>query len=135
MELIKSIMISASAMRAQGRRMEVIAENIANADSVGQRPGEDPYRRKVVTFKNIMDRELQAPLISVDKMDLDRSDFGKRFDPGHPAADDTGYVTLPNVNTLIEVMDMREAQRSYEANLNMIDTAKSMMVKTIDILR
>ena len=135
MDLLKSIFISASAMRAQGRRMEVLAENIANSDSLGQTPGDNPYRRKVVTFRNSLDRELGMQTVSINKVDVDRGDFPKRFDPGHPAADDTGYVLLPNVDALVEMMDMREAQRSYEANLTMIETAKGMLVRTIDVLR
>ena len=112
MDLIKSIMVSASAMKAQGQRMEVIAENIANADSLGQRPGEDPYQRKVLTFRNLLDRTLGVQRVSVNKVDVDRSEFPKRYDPGHPAADATGYVMTPNVNSLVEMMDMRESQRS-----------------------
>ena len=135
MDLLKSIFVSASAMRAQGRRMEVIAENIANADSLGQRPGEVPYQRKVLTFRNMLDRKLGMDTVQVHKLDVDRSDFPKKYDPGHPAADETGYVLLPNVNSLIEMMDMREAQRSYEANLSMVETAKSMLVRTIDVMR
>jgi flagellar basal-body rod protein FlgC len=135
MELIKSIFASAFAMKAQGRRMEVIAQNIANADSLGQRPGEDPYQRQILSFTNVMDRELGLEVLQVGNLDKDTADFPKRFDPGHPAADEDGYVFLPNVNTLTELMDMREAQRSYEANLTMIETAKSMLMRTIDVLR
>ena len=135
MDLMRSIFSSASAMKAQGQRMEVIAQNIANADSLGQRPGENPYQRKVVIFRNLLDRDLGLPTVRVQKVDVDRSEYPKRFEPGHPGADDAGYVLLPNVNALIEMMDMREAQRSYEANLSMIETAKTMMVRTIDVLR
>jgi flagellar basal-body rod protein FlgC len=135
MDLIKSILVSASAMKAQGQRMEVIAENIANADSLGQRAGEDPYQRKVLTFRNLLDRSLGVEKVLVNKIDVDRSDFPKRFDPGHPAADATGYVLTPNVNALVEMMDMREAQRSYEANLSMVETAKGMLTRTIDLIR
>jgi flagellar basal-body rod protein FlgC len=135
MELIKSIFASAFAMKAQGRRMEVIAQNIANADSLGQRPGEDPYQRQILSFTNVMDRELGLEVVQIGHLDKDTSDFPKRFDPGHPAADEDGYVFLPNVNALIELMDMRESQRSYEANLTMIETAKSMLMRTIDVLR
>ena len=135
MELIKSIFASAFAMKAQGRRMEVIAQNIANADSLGQRPGEDPYQRQILSFTNVMDRELGLEVVQVGDLDKDTSDFPKRFDPGHPAADEDGYVFLPNVNALTELMDMREAQRSYEANLTMIETAKSMLMRTLDVLR
>jgi len=135
MDLMRSIFGSASAMKAQGQRMEVIAENIANADSLGQRPGERPYQRKTVVFRNLLDRSLGVNTVHVQKVDVDRTDFPKRFEPGHPAADNDGYVLLPNVNALVEMMDMREAQRSYEANLSMVETAKTMLVKTIDVLR
>ncbi len=135
MDLMRSIFGSASAMKAQGQRMEVIAENIANADSLGQRPGERPYQRKTVVFRNLLDRSLGVNTVHVQKVDVDRTDFPKRFEPGHPAADNDGYVLLPNVNALVEMMDMREAQRSYEANLSMVETAKTMLIKTIDVLR
>jgi flagellar basal-body rod protein FlgC len=135
MELIKSIFVSAAAMKAQGQRMEVIAENIANADSLGQTPGADPYQRKVMLFRNLLDRDLGLDTLRVQKVDVDRTEFQRRFDPGHPAANGDGYVLMPNVNSLIEMMDMREAQRSYEANLSMVETAKSMLVRTIDLIR
>jgi flagellar basal-body rod protein FlgC len=135
MELLKSIFVSAAAMKAQGQRMEVIAENIANADSLGQTPGADPYQRKVMLFRNLLDRDLGLDTLRVQKIDVDRTEFPKRFEPGHPAANDEGYVLMPNVNSLIEMMDMREAQRSYEANLSMVETAKSMLVRTIDLIR
>jgi len=134
MDLIKSMMISAAGMRAQNTRMRIIAENLANAGSVASRPGEDPYRRKVVSFKNQLDRELGVPLVKVDRVRSDRSEFGKRFDPGNPVADAQGYVKLPNVRPLIESMDMRQAQRSYEANLNAIEASKQMLLRTIDLL-
>ena len=89
----------------------------------------------MVIFRNLLDRDLGLPTVRVQKVDVDRSEYPKRFEPGHPGADDAGYVLLPNVNALIEMMDMREAQRSYEANLSMIETAKAMMVRTIDVLR
>ena len=134
MDLIKSIAISASGMRVQGQRMQITAENIANSDSLATRPGEDPYRRKVILFRNVMDRELGVDIVKLYKVREDYSEFGLRFDPNHPAANEVGYVQTPNVNRIIEMMDMREAQRSYEANLSMIDTAKSMMMKTIGII-
>ncbi len=135
MDLIKSILVSASAMKAQGQRMQVIAENIANADSLGQRPGENPYQRKVLTFRNLLDRSLGVERLQANKVDVDRSEFRKRYEPGHPAADATGYVLTPNVSSLVEMMDMRESQRSYEANLSMIETAKGMLTRTIDLIR
>jgi flagellar basal-body rod protein FlgC len=134
-DLFSSFRVSASGMKVQGARLRVISENIANADSDPTRPGEAPYRRKKITFKNVFDRAAGTDVVQVDRVVPDRSEFGKRFDPGHPAADQDGYVRTPNVNTLIEVMDMREAQRSYEANLNVIRTTKSMLQRTIDILR
>jgi flagellar basal-body rod protein FlgC len=135
MDLFDSLKISAAGMRAQGERLRVIAENIANANSVSEIPGADPYRRKVISFKNELNRELGMDLVKVAKVDVDPSDFRKRYDPGHPAADKDGFVSLPNVNALIEMTDMREAQRSYEANLKLIETARSMLSRTIDILR
>lgn len=135
MELMKSIMIAASGLRAQGGRMRVIAENLANANSTSNTPGADPYRRKVPTFRQEFDRELQASVVRQGPSRVDQSPFSQRHDPGHPAADDTGYVKLPNVNPLIEAMDMREAQRSYEANLNVITATRRMLARTLDILR
>jgi flagellar basal-body rod protein FlgC len=135
MDLMRSIFGSASAMKAQGQRMEVIAENIANADSLGQRPGERPYQRKTVVFRNLLDRSLGVNTVHVQKVDVDRTDFPKRFEPGHPAADNDGYVLLPNVNALVEMMDMREAQRSYEANMNVISTSRQMVAKTLELLK
>jgi flagellar basal-body rod protein FlgC len=133
-QLIKSIMVSASGLRAQSERMRVIAENMANADSLPQAPGLDPYRRKTVSFKSVLDREQNVDLVKIKKTGVDRTDFSKVYDPGHPGADNDGYVLKPNVNTLIEAMDMREAQRSYEANVNALETARSMLMRTIGIL-
>jgi flagellar basal-body rod protein FlgC len=135
MDLIKSIKLSTAGMRVQGMRLRVISENIANADSLPETPNDLPYRRKQVTFKNILDRSLDAKRVKVDKVIYDKKDFEKKFDPQHPAADEDGYVLTPNVNTLVEMMDMREAQRSYEANLSIIQVSKSMLTRTIDMLR
>jgi flagellar basal-body rod protein FlgC len=135
MDLIKSLMISASGLKAQGSRMRIIAENLANANSVAQAPGEDPYRRKVVTFKNVLDRETGVRKVEVDRVLRDRGEFSKRYEPTHPSADADGYVLYPNVKSLVEVNDMREAQRSYEANLKAIESAKRMMMSTVDLLR
>ena len=135
MDLVKALNVSASGLKAQGTRLRVIAENIANADSTAQRPGAEPYRRRVVTFGNVLDRELGAVTVRVDDIVPDRSEFRRRFEPGHPAADDKGYVLTPNVNSLLEVADMREAQRSYEANLKVIQSSRAMLQQTIDILR
>jgi len=129
------MVISAAGMKGQSTRLRVIAENIANADSLGTEPGADPYRRKTITFKNELNRQIGLDTVHVDKISPDMSDFNKRYDPSHPAADKDGYVKTPNVNSLIEMSDMREAQQSYEANLNVIRTSKSMVMSTIDILR
>lgn len=134
MDLFKTLHIAASGMRAQGTRLRVIAENLANAESLAQTPGGSPYRRKLVSFANAMDRELGAETVRVNKIMTDKSEFSRAYQPGHPAADDDGYVLRPNVNTLIEMTDMREAQRSYEANLKAIEASRSMLQKTLQIL-
>ncbi|TQV71254.1 flagellar basal body rod protein FlgC [Denitrobaculum tricleocarpae] len=134
MDLFKTLHIAASGMRAQGTRLRVIAENVANAESLAQTPGGQPYRRKLVSFANAMDRELGAETVRVRKIMTDKSEFSRAYQPGHPAADDDGYVLRPNVNTLIEMTDMREAQRSYEANLKAIEASRSMLQKTLQIL-
>ena len=135
MDLMESLMISAAGMRAQGQRLRVVAENLANADSVSEVSGGDPYRRKTISFKNQLDRELGMETVQVSKVGEDPSDFRMKYDPGNPAADAKGYVKLPNVNSLIEMSDMREAQRSYEANLRAIEVARSMLQRTIDLIR
>jgi flagellar basal-body rod protein FlgC len=135
MDLMQSLMISTAGMKVQGERLRVVAENLANAESVAEIPGGDPYRRKTITFRNEMDRALGLETVQVDKVGVDRSDFRLKYDPGNPAADDKGYVKLPNVNSLIEMTDMREAQRSYEANLKAIEVARGMLQRTIDLLR
>lgn len=135
MDLFASLSISASGMKAQGTRLRVIAENIANADSTSTEPGGDPYRRKVVTFANMMDRALGAQTVRVNRVTFDPTEFGSRFDPAHPAANEEGYVYTPNVNALVELTDMREAHRTYEANLRVQQTARSMLEQTVSLLR
>ena len=135
MDLMKSIKISAAGMQVQGARLKVIAENLANADSISPVAGGDPYRRKVVTFQNVLDRKLGADMVKVKNVGTDRSAFREKYDATNPAADANGYVKLPNVNPLVELMDMREAQRSYEANLRIVDVSKNMLTRTIDLLR
>ena len=135
MDLMKSIKIAAAGMKVQGVRLKVVSENIANADSMSPVPGGDPYRRKVVTFENVLDRALGTELVKVRNIDVDSTEFRKNYNPGHPAADKSGYVRLPNVNALVEMMDMREAQRSYEANLRIIDVSKKLVARTVDLLR
>jgi flagellar basal-body rod protein FlgC len=135
MDISKAIAISARGMDAQTARLRVIAENIANQDSTGSTPGADPYRRKTISFENRLDRELGAETVQVRKVDTDRSEFPQRFDPSHPAADEKGYVRTPNVNSFVEVMDMREAERGYSANLNVMEATRAMLTRTIELLK
>ncbi|MBM3952693.1 MAG: flagellar basal body rod protein FlgC [Rhodospirillales bacterium] len=134
-DLMKTMRLSAAGMKAQGTRLRVISENVANADSLPTAPGGQPYRRRVVSFKNELDRATGLQMVKVKNIRPDRSEFPQRFDPNHPAADANGYVKTPNVSTLIEMTDMREAQRSYEANMTTLKAAKTMLQGTIDILR
>lgn len=134
-DLSKATSIASFGAKAQAKRLRVISENLANADSLSTTPGGEPYRRKVVLFRNQLDRELDTNIVRASRTDRDMTDFGRKYDPGHPAADETGYVMTPNVNSLIEVMDMREAQRSYEANLNAIKMSRELVAKTLDLLR
>jgi flagellar basal-body rod protein FlgC len=134
-DLESALSIAASGMRAQGFRLKVVAQNIANASSTADRTGGEPYRRRIVTFANVLDRELDAKLVEIKKVKEDSSQFSLVYDPNHPAANGEGFVEMPNVNALVEMMDMREAQRSYEANLNMIESSKQLMSRTIGLLR
>jgi flagellar basal-body rod protein FlgC len=135
-DIFGAMQISASGMRAQGSRIRVITENVANSDTTGLTPGSDPYRRQTITFKNELDREAQLRLVEVDKIARDKdTQFPLKYLPDHPAANAEGYVKMPNVSSLIEMADMREAQRSYEANLGMIEQARAMLNRTIDMLR
>ena len=134
-ELLKSLDISASGMKAQGTRLRVIAENVANAGSTALTPEGDPYRRKLVTFGSALNRELGVELVDVRRISRDPSEFGRRYEPNHPAADPTGYVSTSNVNTVLEMADMREAQRSYEANLKVLRASRRMLQQTIELLR
>ena len=127
--------IAVSGMKAQSERLRIISENMANADSIGIRPGEDPYRRQVVTFKDYIDKETGAKMVKGDKVVPDESQFPLKYDPNHPAANAEGYVAMPNVNPLIEMMDLKEAQRSYDANLSMMQTARDMNSKVLDLLK
>lgn len=135
MDFNSSLRIAATGLHAQTARMRVIAENIANADSTGQAPGDEPYRRRIPTFEVNYDRDVGGRVVEIGRLAYDMSDFTSRFEPGHPAADANGYVQYPNVNSLIETMDMREAQRSYEANLNVVTVTRQMLGRTLDILR
>lgn len=135
MDLTKALSISASGMDAQTTRLRVIAENLANQDSTGDTPGATPYRRKTVTFEQKMNKATGAEAVHVKQVGTDKSDFPTRYDPSHPAADARGYVQTPNVNSFIEVMDMKEAQRSYSANLNVMEVTRSMLTRTIEMLK
>ena len=134
-DLNTAMQVAASGMKAQSTRLRVVAGNMANANSTGGAPGADPYRRQVVTFQNVLDDQSGVDKVAIKQIMPDRSDFGLRFDPNHPAANEDGYVKTPNVNSLVEVMDMREAQRSYEANLEMLDAARTMTSRTLELLR
>jgi flagellar basal-body rod protein FlgC len=135
MDFLKTMAIAASGLRAQAGRMRIISENIANADSTPSTPNAEPYRRKVPTFQTEVDRTLDVKLVELGKTRTDNSDFRIKYEPGHPAADKNGNVRLPNVNSLLEMSDMRDAQRSYEANINVISATRSMLQRTIDILK
>jgi flagellar basal-body rod protein FlgC len=131
----RSMGIASSGLRAQAGRMRVISENIANADSTAVRPGGDPYRRKVPTFSSTLDRALDARIVALGRIKPDSTDFRVKHEPSNPAADAQGNVKYPNVNSLVEMTDMRDAQRSYEANLNVISATRRMIQRTLDILK
>jgi flagellar basal-body rod protein FlgC len=135
MDLSTSLAIAASGMRAQSSRMRTISENIANANSTAKTPDGLPYRRQVATMTSAFDRTLGATMVQTGDPAPDQSDFQRRYDPGNPAADKTGYVKTPNVNSLVEIMDMREAQQSYEADLDVMQASKSMLSRTVDLLK
>ena len=135
MDLDRALAISASGMAAQATRLRVVAENLANRDSTGPSPGAEPYRRKTVTFAARLDRASGAETVRVARVGADPGAFPERFEPGHPAADERGYVKTPNVDSLIETMDMREAQRGYSANLAVLETTRGMLLRAIEALR
>jgi flagellar basal-body rod protein FlgC len=134
-DFARSMGIATSGLRAQAGRMRVISENIANADSTASTAGGDPYRRKVPTFSSTLDRTLDAKVVSLGKIKPDQSDFRVKYEPSNPAADASGNVKYPNVNPLVEMTDLRDAQRSYEANLNVITATRRMIQRTLDILK
>lgn len=135
MDVMNAMGISSLGMKAQGSRIRVISQNVANADTTPLSPGADPYRRKMITFENVMNKEMGAEVVQVDKVIESKADFKLKYMPDHPAADANGYVKMPNVNSIVEAMDMREAQRSYEANLSMLEMSRGMLSRTIDLLR
>ena len=134
-DFARSMSIATSGLRAQAGRMRVISENIANADSTAQTAGGDPYRRKIPSFTSALDRTLDAKVVTLGRVRTDQSAFRVKNEPGNPAADPNGDVKYPNVNPLVEMTDMREAQRSYEANLNIISATRRMIQRTLDILK
>src|ERR1700726_2676540 len=134
-DFARSMGIATSGLRAQAGRMRVISENIANADSTAQSAGGNPYQRKIPSFTSELDRTLDAKVVGLGRIRPDQSAFRVKYDPGNPAADAAGNVKYPNVNPLIEMTDMREAQRSYEANLNIISATRRMIQRTLDILK
>ncbi|MFZ3350573.1 MAG: flagellar basal body rod protein FlgC [Xanthobacteraceae bacterium] len=135
MDFIKSLQIAASGLHAQIGRMRIITENIANADSTATTPGGDPYRRKIVTFSSMLDNSLGAQVVKLGRVQPDNSDFRIKHEPGNPAADANGDVKYPNVNSLVELTDLRDAQQSYQSNLNVITATRRMLQRTIDILK
>lgn len=134
-DLSRAMKISASGMQAQGTRLRVVSENIANANSTAPNPGASPYRRQTVYFDQILDRQLGVDVVHVRKIGTDPRPFQLRYEPAHPASNADGYVLYPNVNTMVEMSDMREAQRSYEANLNTLNTSREMLQRTLDVIR
>jgi flagellar basal-body rod protein FlgC len=135
MDLDRALRISAAGMAAQSTRLRVVAENLANRDSTGEAPGADPYRRRTVTFANRLDRAMGAEAVTVSRIAEAPGAFPTRYEPAHPAADARGYVKTPNIDSLVEVMDMREAQRSYSANLSVLETTRAMLTRAIEALR
>lgn len=134
MDFNKGMAISAAGMRAQSLRMQVIAENIANQNSTST-DGGSPYRRRLVNFANVLDRELGVNTVQVSGVSYDQSAFGRKFDPGHPMADPEGYIQTTNVKGMMETMDMKDAQRTYQANVSAIEASKKMMLQTIELLK
>jgi len=133
--LTASLKVAGSGLHAESTRLRVVSENIANASSTGDTPGADPYARKTIAFQSALDRASQVSMVEIDKISIDRTAFVQEFDPSHPAADPDGYVKLPNVNPIVEMADMREANRSYQANLQVLKQARELISMTIDLMR
>ncbi|MEW9616643.1 flagellar basal body rod protein FlgC [Shinella sp. S4-D37] len=133
--LVASMKVAASGLEAQSTRIRIVSENLANARSTGDVPGADPFRRKTVTFAAELDRASGASLVEVERLGFDEGEFSTEYDPGNPAANAEGVVKMPNVNMLVEMADMREANRSYEANLQSIKQSRDLISATIDLLR
>ena len=130
-----SLRVAGSGLAAQSARLRVVSENLANAQSTGQTPGSDPYRRKTITFEDAFDTVAGTDTVQVKSIGTDPSDFQVEQDPGNPAANDKGVVKMPNVNMISEMADMREANRSYEADLQVIKQSRDLISMTIDLLK
>lgn len=135
MDIATALTISARGMQAQTERLRVIAENLANADTTGSTPGSDPYRRRAAVFETTLDRATGAQAVAVRRIQPDPAPFPEKYDPSNPAANAAGYVRMPNVNSLVELMDMREAERAYSANLSVMQSARAMLTRVIELLR
>jgi flagellar basal-body rod protein FlgC len=135
MDLNRALDISARGMDVQGTRLRIIAENLANQQTTGSTPGAKPYQRKTISFTNAMDAQLGVDTVKVKQIGTDQSEFPEKYDPSNPAADAQGYVKTPNVNSFVEVMDMRDAQQSYNANLQVLSTTRGMLSRTIEMLK
>ena len=135
MDIDQALKISAQGMKAQTTRLRVIAENLANQDTTGSTPGGKPYQRKTVTFADHLDAASGTESVAVKKVGRDPAAFPQKYDPSHPAADAKGYVKMPNVNSFVEIEDMRQAQRSYNANLGVLQTSRGILLRTIDLLK
>lgn len=133
--LLASIRVAGTGLQAQSHRVRVVSENIANKDATGSTPGANPYTRKTIAFASDFDSELGAAAVRIERIDIDRSPYSVEHDPGNPAADANGFVKRPNVNMLVEMADIREANRSYEANLQVVKQARAMIGMTIDLMR
>ncbi len=133
--LAASLKIAGTGLEAQATRLRIVSENIANARSTGDTPGADPYRRKTITFGSALDQATGADVVTVKKLGNDESKFIEEFDPGNPAADAKGMVKMPNVNVLVEMADMREANRTYEANLQTVKQSRDLIASTLDLLK
>lgn len=135
-DFFATMKVATSGMRVQSERINVIAQNVANADTAPSKPGEEPYTRKTISFKNVLDKTTGQKIVTVDKVKEDtKSEYLKKYMPGHPAADPDGYVTMPNVSSIVEAMDMKEANKSYQANMGIFTQTRDMMSKTVDLLR
>jgi flagellar basal-body rod protein FlgC len=130
-----ALTIASSGLSANSARMRIASENIANARSTGNTPGADPYRRQTISFENELDQASGVNIVKVDKLGVDKSPFIVEHDPGNPAADDKGFVKLPNVNLILEMADMRESNHSYEANLQIVKQSRDLISMTIDLLK